>query len=105
NVSRQKMLPHATHLMREIEDTALELLRDAWKAPTPIRLLSVTALHLTESQETYEQLDLLGGASEGAREKQEAVEDAMARIRAKYGKGAISYAKLSGNLGKVTDRD
>ena len=105
NVSRQKMLPHATHLMREIEDAALELLRDAWKAPTPIRLLSVTALHLTESQETYEQLDLLGGASEGAREKQEAVEDAMARIRAKYGKGAISYAKLSGNLGKVTDRD
>lgn len=104
NISRQKMLPHSTHLMREIEDAALELLRSAWKAPTPVRLLSVTALHLTDAQETYEQLDLLG-APEEAQEKQEAVEDAMARIRAKYGKGAISYAKLKGGLGKVTDRD
>lgn len=104
NVSRQKMLPHSTHLMREIEDAALELLRSAWKAPTPVRLLSVTALHLTDAQETYEQLDLLGASSE-TQEKQEAVEDAMARIRAKYGKGAISYAKLKGGLGKVTDRD
>lgn len=92
NISRQKLLPRATHLMREIEAAALELLRDAWKAPTPVRLLSVTAIHLTERRETYEQLDLLG-AKDGALERQEAVEDAMAKIREKYGDDAISYAR------------
>lgn len=104
NVSRQKLLPHSTHLMKEIEDAALELLQSAWKAPTPIRLLSVTAIHLTDRQETYEQLDLLGAPSK-TQEKQEAVEDAMAKIRAKYGKGAIGYAKPKEDLGKITDRD
>ena len=104
NVSRQKMLPHSTHLMKEIEDAALELLQSAWKAPTPVRLLSVTAIHLTDKQETYEQLDLLGAPPE-TQEKQEAVEDAMAKIRAKYGKGAISYAKPREALGKIADRD
>lgn len=103
-VSRQKLLPHSTHLMREIEDAALELLQSAWKAPTPIRLLSVTAIHLTEQQETYEQLDLLGAPSE-TQEKQEAVESAMAKIRAKYGKGAIGYARPTEALGKIADRD
>lgn len=101
NVSRQKMLPHSTHLMKEIEDAALELLQSAWKAPTPVRLLSVTAIHLTEQQETYEQLDLLG-APPASQEKQEAVESAMAKIRAKYGKGAIGYAKPQENLGRIT---
>ena len=99
-VSRQKLLPHSTHLMREIEDAALELLQSAWKAPTPVRLLSVTAIHLTEQQETYEQLDLLGAPS-GTQEKQEAVESAMAKIRAKYGKDAIGYARPTEALGKI----
>ncbi|MBQ9648433.1 MAG: DNA polymerase IV [Oscillospiraceae bacterium] len=104
NVSRQKLLPHSTHLMKEIEDAALELLESAWKAPTPVRLLSVTAIHLTDKQETYEQLDLLGAPAE-TQEKQEAVEDAMAKIRAKYGKNAIAYAKPGETLGVVKDRD
>ncbi len=92
NLSRQKLLPHSTHLMREIEAAALELLKDAWKPPTPVRLLSVTAIHLTERQETYEQLDLFSSPKE-KQGKQEAVESAMAKIREKYGKGAITYAK------------
>lgn len=100
NLSRQKQLPCSTHLMKEIEDAALELLRAAWKPPTPVRLLSVTALHLTDRQETYEQLDLLAAPS-AAQEKQEAVESAMARIRAKYGADAIAYAKPDDTLGKL----
>ena len=104
SVSRQKTLPRSTHLMREIEDAALELLHAAWKAPTPVRLLSVTAIYLTEQQETHVQMDLFGTPPE-TQEKQEAVEDAMARIRAKYGKDAITYAKRSGDFGKITDHD
>jgi len=104
NLSRQKTLPRSTRLMREIETAALELLRGVWKAPTPVRLLSVTAIYLTDREETYEQLDLLGAPPE-AQDKQEAVEDAMARIRAKYGAGAISYARRAGDLGKVTHHE
>ncbi len=104
NVSRQKLLPRPTHLMKEIEDAALELLRLAWKAPTPVRLLSVTAIHLTDRQDACEQIDLFGAPPEDL-EKQEAVEGAMAKIRAKYGKDAISYAKPGGEFGKVTDRE
>ena len=104
NISRQRMLPHSTHLMKEIEDAALSLLREAWKAPTPVRLLSVTATHLTDRQETYEQLDLLDASGE-AQGRQEAVEGAMAQIRAKFGKSAIAYAKPSAGLGTAPDRD
>ena len=104
NISRQKLLPHSTHLMREIEDAALELLQGAWKAPTPVRLLSVTALHITDRQETYEQLDLLGEPPE-SQEKQEAVESAMAKIRAKYGKDAIGYARPQKDFGRITHHD
>ena len=104
SVSRQKMLDHSTHLMREINDTALELIKLAWKAPTPIRLLSVTAIHLTPEAETYQQLDLLGQAPQ-AREKQEKVERAMDDIRRKYGHGAIAYATPKDKLGKVLERE
>ena len=104
NLSRQKLLPHSTHLMKEIEDAALELLQGAWKAPTPVRLLSVTAIHLTDREETYEQLDLLG-APPATQEKQEALEGAMAKIRAKYGSAAIAYAKPTEPLGSVKERE
>ena len=88
--SRQTMLDHSTHLMREINDTALRLARELWKAPDPIRLLSVTALHLTEEAQSFRQLDLLGTGEE-KQEKQEAVESAMDALRRKFGRGVISY--------------
>jgi len=104
SISRQKMLDHSTHLMREINDAALELIKLAWKAPTPIRLLSVTAIHLTPEEETYQQLDLLVQAPR-VREKQEKVERAMDDIRRKYGHGAIAYATPKDELGKVLERE
>lgn len=52
-------LPGPTHLMRDIYGAALELTGRIWKAPNPIRLLSVTALYITDSADSYQQLDLL----------------------------------------------
>ena len=96
--SRQTMLDHSTHLMREINDTALRLARELWKAPDPIRLLSVTALHLTEEAQSFRQLDLLGTGEE-KQEKQEAVESAMDALRRKFGRGVISYGVSEDPLG------
>lgn len=101
-VSKQKRLTHSTHLMREINDAALELLRLAWRAPDPVRLLSVTAMYLTNREETYEQLDLLSAAPQ-KQEKQERLESAMDKIRGKYGRTAISFATPTEPKGSVKE--
>ena len=90
-VSRQMRLPGPTHLMRDIYNAALELTGQIWKAPTPIRLLSVTALYITESADSYQQLDLLAGDAPLRDQRQEQLESAMDAIRGKYGRDAIAF--------------
>ena len=103
--SRQTTLDHSTHLMREINDTALRLTKDLWKAPDPIRLLSVTALHLTEEAQSFRQLDLLG-TDDTQQEKQEAVESAMDALRKKFGRGVISYGTAEDTIsGEKIERE
>ena len=99
--SRQKQLTVPTHLMRDIYDAALELTQSAWHAPDPIRALTITALYLTDSSTSYEQLDLLSGKTQVKNEKQERLESAMDAIRGKYGKGSI----FLGNGGKFSGWD
>ena len=91
NISRQKQLPRPTHLMRDLSEGALDLMHQAWKAPTPIRMLSVTAIHLVPESEAYIQLDLLDRTSAPCSEKQEKLERAMDAIRGKFGRDAISF--------------
>lgn len=97
--SRQRRLDAPTHLMKDIYRTALDLMGQAWKAPEPIRMLTVTALYITDSADSYQQLDLLGGAAAEKNEKQERLESAMDAIRGKYGKGAISYGVADSKVG------
>ena len=96
-VSRQMRLPGPTHLMRDIYGAALELTGRIWKAPNPVRLLSVTALYITDSTDSYQQLDLLAGDATARDRRQEQLESAMDAIRGKYGRDAISF----GHRGKV----
>ena len=56
--SRQRQLTTPTHLIRDISAAALELAGELWKPPSPVRALTVTAIHLTPEEETYEQADL-----------------------------------------------
>ena len=95
-ITRQKRLSESTHLMKDILQAAMELTQAAWKAPTPIRMLTVTALHITEEADSYQQLDLLGAQQTQRSEKQEKLELAMDAIRGKYGKGAISCGSNGG---------
>ncbi len=88
--SRQKRFSSPTHLMRELADGAMELLDTFWKPPAPIRMLTVTAIALTEEADAYEQTDLLDTAAP-RREKQEKLESAMDKIRGKYGMGAVRF--------------
>lgn len=88
--SRQKRFSAPTHLMRELADGSMELLDTFWQPPNPIRMLTVTAIALTDSTSSYEQIDLLDHAAP-QREKQEKLESAMDQIRSKYGMGAVRF--------------
>ena len=92
-VSRQMRLDEPTHLMRDIWETAQELARQIWKAPTPIRAMTVTALYVTEDGQAYRQMDMLGQASAKRSERQEKLESAVDAIREKYGSGAIRFGQ------------
>ena len=92
-VSRQMRLGTPTHLMRDILEAAQELTRCIWKAPTPVRLLSVTALYITDSADSYQQLDLLAGDAPLRDQRQEQLESAMDTIRGKYGRDAITFGR------------
>ena len=91
NISRQTQLSAPTHLTRDIYQAALALIQKAWKTPTPIRMLTVTAIHLAPENEAFEQLDLLSGPAPQRKEKQEKLEGAMDAIRDKFGKNAIAF--------------
>ena len=87
--SRQCQLSSPTHLIRDLTNTAMDLVCQLWKPPSPIRALTVTALHLVPEGEAYEQTDLFTQAPK--QEKQEKLEGAMEQIRKKYGGGAIIF--------------
>ena len=104
SVSRQKHLAHSTHLRGELLEAAMELIDKVWKPGAPVRLLSVTALALTDSLETYEQADLFAPRQPGLDAKRENLERAVDAIRKKYGGGAISYGEAAGQP-QVLHRD
>ncbi len=91
SISRQKRLESPTRLMKDIQRAAMELTRSAWRAPTPIRMLTVTALHITESAGSFEQLDLLGAGRAVSDARQEKLESAVRAIRDKFGDGSITF--------------
>ena len=91
--SRQKHLPRSTHLMRELLEAAMELIGGIWQPPSPVRLISVTALELTGRLETYEQADLFAPPPA---ERREHLEQTVDTIRRKFGSAAISFGDPNG---------
>ena len=105
-VSRQKHLKRATHLMRDLLDAAMELIDGVWRPPSPIRLISVTALALTDQLEAYEQEDLFTTPQRSAADaRQERLERAVDAIRNKYGVQMISYGESAEQAGDVHTED
>ena len=89
--SRQCQLTAPTHLIRDITETAMALTDQIWKAPAPIRALTVTAIQLVQDADAYEQVDLFTAPAAPKRDRQEKLEAAMDRIRGKFGSSAISF--------------
>ena len=94
DISRQKGLSSPTYLAREITQACMELLHTAWNPKAPVRALTVTAQTLIPAEQAGEQLDLFAPNASPKREKVERIERAMDGIRGKFGKTAITPARL-----------
>ena len=97
-ISRQAPLPRATWVSEDLARAAFRLIEENRYLTKPIRLLTVTAIGLVEEGAYQEQLSLFDAPDTDAeREKMNALSDAMDRVRSKYGKTALSYARVLDN--------
>lgn len=94
-ISRQKQLHLPTNLAEEIRSAVLEIIRSSWKSGAPIRLLTVTAINLTD-ETADEQLSLFSPDGNG-RTKNESIERTMDSIREKFGSSSIIYGQILDN--------
>lgn len=94
-ISRQKQLVSPTWLAEEIADAANEIISCSWRKGSPIRMITITGINLTE-QGSQEQLSLFGTDID-TREKMEKMELTMDAVRKKYGSGAIGFASVMSN--------
>ncbi len=120
SISRQKQLQAPTCLAKDLSREALELVCANWDLKRPVRMLTITALGLTEDgdlkQASFfdEQEEILSSA------KRENLERSLDLIRKKYGKrsvatgrnvkndigiGSISMKKEHSNLTKQKDEE
>lgn len=94
-ISRQKQLFAPTWLAEEISQASLEIIRSSWKHGSPIRMLTITGINLTDDL-AQEQLSLFGNDIK-TKEKSEKAELTMDEIRKKYGNNAIGFASVINN--------
>lgn len=90
NISRQKMLPFATNLSKDIIKVSMELFEENWKPFKPIRKITITAQNLTDIPFT-EQISLFEDNNK-IDLKREKLETSIDKIREKYGKNSILEA-------------
>ena len=91
-ISRQKQLARPTHSTFDVRDAALELIRASWRVNDPIRLLTITAINLTDEL-ADEQLSLFD-TPVVEREKDESLDKAMDDIRRKFGGDSIIFGQM-----------
>lgn len=90
--SRQKQLISATDSGDDIKNAALELIKQHHDG-SPIRMLTITAINLTEH--SIEQISLFDNPER--KEKTAAADRAVDEIRKRFGKSAIKNAQLLNN--------
>lgn len=95
-ISRQKQLYLPTNLASEIRTASLEIMKTSWNLTDPIRLLTITAINLTD-ETADEQLSLFDSAADGGREKRESIERTMDDIRKKFGDSSITFGQVIDN--------
>lgn len=91
----QCKLPFRTHLPCEIARAGFNLFRERYRWNKAVRSVCIRAIDLIPKSEV-EQLDLF--VDTARRDKRAKLEDAVEDIRRRYGKKALTYAVLMGDL-------
>ena len=90
-ISRQQQLNSPTNLASDIYHCAVDIIRKNWKIGDPIRLITITAINLTDENEAS-QISLFD-LTDDSKKKNEDLERAMDEIRQKFGKSSIQFGK------------
>lgn len=96
-ISRQMTLDNPTHLLRDIVNNSINLIKASWDLRKPIRMLSIGVVNLVKDGEVIEQLSLFEIKNEIKNDKQEKVETAIFNIRDKYGRNSVNLASTIKN--------
>ena len=104
SISRQKTLPYATNLGKDIGGYAMKIITAHWDYAKPIRMLTLTGQKLTDLP--FASQTSLFGVEPGMDPKREKLEESMDNIRQKYGSKAIVEGSLIKNdLGLAMESD
>ena len=94
SIQRQRPQNPPTDISREIADTAYKILIDEWSENKPVRMLTVTATGLTRADMVAEQITLFDDADNNIRNKNKKREEAVDKIRQKFGGRSISQGSF-----------
>lgn len=96
SISRQQQLQNPTNLAKEIFDSALAIINSSWNLNSPIRTITLTAINLTEQDFGF-QTNIFTKTALLDNEKQEKLENAMDKIRRKYGNNSLEFGTIIKN--------
>ncbi len=103
-ISRQMTLRHPTRLQAELIEQSMKLIQANWKAGAPVRALTITASHLIPEDQDASQLSLFEDDGTKKREKLEKLEDAVYKIRNRFGSDSISMGAPDALIGRSRRR-
>lgn len=92
---KQRQLDYATNLTKDFISVALELVYSLFDQSKPIRLITIGGNHLVDDSLTLEQLTLF--SSEKHHDKQQKAEDAIDKIRKKFGSSSVELGSILNN--------
>lgn len=93
-IQRQRALSHPTDLAHDISDVANQILVKEWSEARPIRMLTVTAQNLTRNEYSADQIDIFAEIDDTRREKDKKQEQAVDKIRQKFGRESITNGAI-----------
>ena len=99
-ISRQSALKNPTRLQAELIEQAMRLIRANWRAGAPVRALTLTASNLIPEDQDASQLSLFEDEHSKRREKLERLEDAVYKIRSRFGSDSIQVGAPDAILGR-----
>ena len=88
-IQRQRPQDPPTDIAKEIAATAYEILLDEWTSGKPIRMITVHASNLVKRDMLAQQISIFDDSGMKQREKNGKVENAIDKIRQKYGNESI----------------